>query len=84
MTTVCVRLSNIVNVCIAKVRMVRHAGKKTVLVTGGEGFIGSWVADTLLARGDDVVIVDEIRSFLCSPPPVKYTLPYFISTAYQS
>ncbi|CAN0023355.1 unnamed protein product, partial [Laminaria digitata] len=27
---------------------------------GGAGFIGSWVADTLLARGDDVVIVDEV------------------------
>lgn len=37
-----------------------HTGKKTVLVTGGAGFIGSWVADTLLARGDDVVIVDEV------------------------
>lgn len=38
-----------------------HTGKKTVLVTGAAGFIGSWVADTLLARGDDVVIVDEVR-----------------------
>lgn len=37
-----------------------HTGKKTVLVTGAAGFIGSWVADTLLARGDDVVIVDEV------------------------
>lgn len=37
-----------------------HTGKKTVLVTGGAGFIGSWVADALLARGDDVVIVDEV------------------------
>lgn len=37
-----------------------HIGKKKVLVTGGAGFIGSWVADTLLARGDDVVIVDEV------------------------
>lgn len=38
-----------------------HTGKKTVLVTGGAGFIGSWVADSLLARGDDVVIVDEVN-----------------------
>lgn len=37
-----------------------HTGKKTVLVTGGAGFIGSWVADSLLARGDEVVIVDEV------------------------
>lgn len=41
-----------------------HTGKKTVLVTGAAGFIGSWVADTLLARGDDVVIVDEVRTSL--------------------
>lgn len=41
--------------------MPPHTGKKTVLVTGAAGFIGSWVADTLLARGDDVVIVDEVR-----------------------
>lgn len=46
-------------VCNAKV-MTPDSGKKTVLVTGGAGFIGSWVADTLLARGDDVVIVDEV------------------------
>eukprot|EP00752_Nemacystus_decipiens_P004636 g4230.t1 len=40
-----------------------HTGKKNVLVTGAAGFIGSWVADTLLARGDDVVIVDEVNSY---------------------
>ncbi|CAN0062078.1 unnamed protein product, partial [Discosporangium mesarthrocarpum] len=40
-----------------------HTGKKTVLVTGGAGFIGSWVADALLARGDDVVIVDEVNDY---------------------
>ncbi|CAM9489011.1 unnamed protein product, partial [Scytosiphon promiscuus] len=40
-----------------------HTGKKTVLVTGAAGFIGSWVADTLLARGDNVVIVDEVNSY---------------------
>lgn len=39
-----------------------HTGKKVVLVTGGVGFIGSWVADTLLARGDDVVIIDEVTT----------------------
>lgn len=42
-----------------------HTGKKTVLVTGGAGFIGSWVADSLLARGDDVVIVDEVKKGCC-------------------
>jgi len=37
-----------------------HIGHKKVLVTGGAGFIGSHTAEFLLARGDDVVIVDEV------------------------
>ena len=36
---------------------------KTVLVTGGAGFIGSHTCQVLLARGDDVVIVDEMNSY---------------------
>lgn len=32
------------------------------LVTGGAGFIGSNLADTLLARGDEVVIVDDLST----------------------
>ncbi|HEX5011739.1 MAG TPA: NAD-dependent epimerase/dehydratase family protein, partial [Planctomycetota bacterium] len=35
---------------------------KAVLVTGGAGFIGSHVADALLARGDEVVVVDDLSS----------------------
>lgn len=33
-----------------------------VLVTGGAGFIGSHVADALIARGDRVVIVDNLST----------------------
>ena len=34
-----------------------------ILVTGGAGFIGSHVAECLLERGDDVVIVDEMNDY---------------------
>jgi UDP-glucuronate 4-epimerase len=40
-----------------------HIGYKKVLVTGGAGFIGSHVAEYLLDRGDDVVIVDEMNDY---------------------
>src|SRR5215831_10646340 len=33
-----------------------------VLVTGGAGFIGSHVADALVARGDEVVVADDLSS----------------------
>ncbi|KAI9208172.1 uncharacterized protein BJ171DRAFT_595979 [Polychytrium aggregatum] len=34
-----------------------------VLVTGGAGFIGSHTAEALLARGDSVVVVDELNDY---------------------
>lgn len=40
-----------------------HTGYKKVLVTGGAGFIGSHVAEYLLERGDDVVIIDEMNDY---------------------
>jgi UDP-glucose 4-epimerase len=42
----------------------RHAYDPAVrvIVTGGAGFIGSHVADACLARGDDVVVLDNLAS----------------------
>jgi UDP-glucuronate decarboxylase len=34
-------------------------GKKRILVTGGAGFLGSHLCDRLVARGDDVLCVDN-------------------------
>jgi UDP-glucuronate 4-epimerase len=37
--------------------------QRTILVTGGAGFVGSHLADALLERGDRVVIIDEVNDY---------------------
>jgi UDP-glucose 4-epimerase len=45
------------------VQNYRHIdGKPRVLITGGAGFIGSHLAETLLARGHRVTIVDDLST----------------------
>jgi nucleoside-diphosphate-sugar epimerase len=39
----------------------RASTPETVLITGGAGFIGSHLADTLLARGQHVRALDSLR-----------------------
>ena len=39
---------------------MREAGRSTILVTGGAGFIGSELVRQLAARGDRVVVVDNL------------------------
>lgn len=52
------------NVTVSRQAYVEpHMGYKKVLITGGAGFIGSHVAEYLLARGDDVVIIDEVNDY---------------------
>lgn len=39
-----------------------NPAKKNILVTGGAGFIGSHIVDRLLARGDTVIIADDLST----------------------
>lgn len=32
------------------------------LITGGAGFIGSWLAEALIAAGDDVIVLDDLST----------------------
>ena len=36
-----------------------RGNRKRILVTGGAGFVGSHLCERLLARGDDVLCVDN-------------------------
>jgi UDP-glucose 4-epimerase len=42
-----------------------------VVVTGGAGFVGSHVADAFLARGDDVLVVDDLSTGLRANVPER-------------
>jgi hypothetical protein len=56
-------VSRIQEVVCNALPLAPHFGYKKVIVTGGAGFIGSHVDEILLARGDDVVIFDEMNDY---------------------
>ncbi|MGP3920753.1 NAD-dependent epimerase/dehydratase family protein [Nonomuraea sp. 10N515B] len=41
---------------------MKNAATSTYLITGGSGFVGSHLADALLARGDSVVVLDNLST----------------------
>ena len=47
---------------IDKVHSREESVTMKVIVTGGAGFIGSHIVDLLIARGDRVVIIDNLSS----------------------
>ncbi|EYF03199.1 NAD-dependent epimerase/dehydratase family protein [Chondromyces apiculatus] len=54
--------------------------KKRVLITGGAGFIGSHLADELLAHGHEVRVLDNLSPQVHGPGQVR---PAYLSTAVE-
>src|SRR5882757_9419295 len=50
--------------------------REKVLITGGAGFIGCTLAERLLARNDDVVVLDNLHPQVHSEPGLPLRLPY--------
>ncbi|KAL4576527.1 hypothetical protein LXL04_012622 [Taraxacum kok-saghyz] len=48
-----------VNQAIGRVPAAIGQKKRRVVVTGGSGFVGSHLVDKLIARGDDVIVIDN-------------------------
>lgn len=49
---------------------------KTVLVTGGAGFIGSHIVERHLNEGNDVVVVDDLSMGLLEKSPENDNLTF--------
>jgi UDP-glucuronate 4-epimerase len=62
--------------------MAENAGRR-VLVTGGAGFIGSHLVDRLLARGDEVVVLDNFNDFYNPAVKRENVRGHFAHSAYK-
>ena len=58
-------MDNIISQDLDKIKSILKAdtfvGKK-VLITGGAGFIGSWLCDVLIRFGSEVTVVDDLST----------------------